>query len=346
VLGRRFSPDETQGFGAIDLRGEGARVVILPAIGGKISALELGGRQWLWRSTVIPFRPGVDGTSYVKSADSGGYDECFPTVSECNVPSHIPRYGGLALPDHGELWSQPVSCTTQTLDEGLSCRCEWLGRRMSYRFGRTVLVSGGRVEMRYDVSNQGNERLPFLWSAHPLFPLTSKTRIELPENARTRIWAQHHIDVLAGGREQRWPRLRTAKGPVDASRPASMARKFACKIFLDMPVGRAALIEDGARLEVEFDTKEVPNFGLWLNNGGWHGAGRSGYHNLAFEPCIGAPDSLAEAIGGWDSSHWLAPGERRQWSLWWKGGAPPATAPVAAAPEAEPVPADESGEPA
>jgi len=42
----------------------------------------------------------VDVFSYVETADSGGYDECFPTVGPCTLPSDVERYGGLALPDH------------------------------------------------------------------------------------------------------------------------------------------------------------------------------------------------------------------------------------------------------
>jgi galactose mutarotase-like enzyme len=40
---------------------------------------------------------------------------------------------------------------------------------------------------------------------------------------------------------------------------------------------------------------------------------------MAFEPCIGAPDSLTEAIGGWKSAAWLEPGETREWTLTWQG---------------------------
>ena len=43
-------------FGFAELRGGGSRVLIVPALGGKIAHLELGGRQWLWTSDVLAVR--------------------------------------------------------------------------------------------------------------------------------------------------------------------------------------------------------------------------------------------------------------------------------------------------
>jgi galactose mutarotase-like enzyme len=84
-------------------------------------------------------------------------------------------------------------------------------------------------------------------------------------------------------------------------------------------VVRAALEEGDARLEVELDTREVPHFGLWLNHRGWTPfEGGAPYGNLAFEPCIGAPDPLSDALGDWDSAAWLGPREMRRWSLVWR----------------------------
>ena len=43
----------------------------------------MAGREWLWTSDVIAHQTPIDGASYVETADSGGYDECFPTVAAC-----------------------------------------------------------------------------------------------------------------------------------------------------------------------------------------------------------------------------------------------------------------------
>ncbi len=76
--------------------------------------------------------------------------------------------------------------------------------------------------------------------------------------------------------------------------------------------------EDGARLDVTLEGDDVTHFGIWINNRGWTPfEGGEPYRNLAFEPCIGAPDSLAAALGNWDAAAWLAPGQTRIWSLTW-----------------------------
>jgi hypothetical protein len=86
-----------------------------------------------------------------------------------------------------------------------------------------------------------------------------------------------------------------------------------------MREGRAAVIEDGLRLEVMFKVDEVPNFGLWINRGAWTPLKRGKpYTHLSFEPCIGAPDTLEEALGAWKSAHWLEAGATRHWSLRWR----------------------------
>ena len=311
------SPD----FGSAELRAGGARVVIIPALGGKIAALELAGRQWLWTSDVIPFSAPTDGASYVETADSGGYDECFPTVGACSIPPSVHPFGGLALPDHGELWAQASAFTLETRADGMSATCEWTGRRMPYRFTRVVDVhASGSVAMRYAATNEGADRMPFLWSAHPLLPLTPQTKLVLPEGARVRVYAEHGIDLFGTCAEHQWPIFRLERRDVDLSHPDSVARAYACKLFFDMPVGQAAVEEENARLEVTFDVAEVPNFGLWINRRGWTPFKRKkAYLNFAFEPCIGAPDTLSDALGAWRAAHWLEPGETRQWTLTWRG---------------------------
>jgi galactose mutarotase-like enzyme len=311
---------------SLELRGGTARVTIIPALGGKIGSLVLAGREWLWTSDVIPHRApdarsARDETSYVETADTGGYDECFPTVGACDVPAGVERYAGLRLPDHGELWSQAAEVEGGRDADAEWAVARWRGRRMPYRFARTVRVGGdGVVTMRYAATNDGDRPLPFLWSSHPLLPLTPSTRVVLPDGARVRVYAQHGIDVGGAGAEHRWPLLAVAGELVDFSRPDRVGAGYACKLFVDMPVGRAAVEENGARLEVAFDVREVPNLGLWINRRGWTPfAGGTPYLNLAFEPCIGAPDTLSDALGDWHGAHWLRAGETREWELRWRG---------------------------
>jgi galactose mutarotase-like enzyme len=113
--------------------------------------------------------------------------------------------------------------------------------------------------------------------------------------------------------------VRTGGRVVDFLAPYDTAKEYACKLFLDMPVGRARLREGDLELEVTFDTKEVGQFGLWLNKHGWTPFKREKpYCNLAFEPCAGAPDTLSDALGDWKRAHWLEAGQVRTWSITWR----------------------------
>jgi galactose mutarotase-like enzyme len=309
-------------FGFAELHGGGTRVQIVPALGGKIVSLVALGREWLWTSDVIQPRDPVDGASYAETGDTGGYDECFPTVAACQLPIGVAGYGGLTLPDHGELWTQRAIVDVETHADGQRAVCRWTGRRMPYQFTRSVQVTPtGAVVMEYSAANMGRSPLPFVWSAHPVFPLSPTTRLDLPGGARVRVCAQYGDALRGMASEFRWPHVRLEKRIADLTTPDELARHYACKLFLDVPVGTTMVgIEEGdARLEVTFDEHQVPHLGLWLNKRQWTPFPRGKpYLNLALEPCIGAPDSLADALGEWRGAQWLASGETRSWTLVWR----------------------------
>ena len=324
LLRRRRAPlTESQGFGHAELSAGGSRVVLIPELGGKIASLEIAGRQWLWINPSIPFRTPVPGTAYVAHADSGGFDECFPTVAPCTVPTAGGEFAGLELPDHGELWSQRPTIELQTRPDGQQATMVWTGAKMPYRFKRVVRIdASGAVSMRYSVRNTGTARLPFIWSSHPLLPLGPDTRLVLPEGEPVRVYRSDRIEMGGAGAEHRWPNIRTSRETLDLTRPIALGKRFACKLFFDSVPGIAAVEEGDARLEVRFDQAQVPDFGLWINARGWSPSRRiAAYSNLGFEPCIGAPDTLSDALGGWRRAHWLDAGEKREWALTWTGRA-------------------------
>lgn len=308
-------------IGSAELSAGGTTVVVMPALGGKIVSLHAAGREWLWRNARIPFQPPGDEGSFALTGDSGGLDECFPTVAPCTLPTGIGPYGGTSLPDHGELWSQATTFTLETRADGMHASTEWRGRRLPYRFTRALFVGGdGRVEMRYAVVNEGDKRLPFVWASHALLPLTKHSRIVLPPNARTRVWAQYGIELGGPGAEVRWPRVASAGRILDLSHPEQVASRFACMLFVDLTTDRVAVEEDGARLDVVVDPAQVPCVGLWINKGEWAPfRSRRGYRTLGVEPCIGGAGSLTEALGAWRSAAWLEPGQRREWLVTWTG---------------------------
>jgi galactose mutarotase-like enzyme len=296
--------------GEIELQAAGVRVVIVPAWGGRITALELGGRQWLSPSeppSEDPERRSLD------AALAGGYQECFPTVLPCRVLS---KHTGVAFeqPALGELHRLVPAAEIATLEGAVEATCTWTGDRLPYRFVRVVRASPGEISMRYEVTNTGSAPMPFLWAANVAMPLGEGTRLTLPENARSKVISQEGIDLLGVGAEHRWPRFRTSKKLVDMSTPDSIGGRFACHLSFEVASGLAMVAEGAQRLEVRFDAEQVSRVGLNVRRK----LGSSGARLVTLQPAIGVPGALASAAGVDGSAAWLEPGQSRQWALTWR----------------------------
>src|SRR3954467_8651890 len=130
-----FRQTSVSGFPAVALRSPFIELVAVPALGMKLTNLRrLAGREWLWRSDQIPLAPPKPGSSYVDTADSGGWDECFPTVGACPIPGAPP--GKSQLPDHGELWSAAWTSSVFDGPEGTTIAGTAHGAVFPYEFHR------------------------------------------------------------------------------------------------------------------------------------------------------------------------------------------------------------------
>ena len=288
----------------------------VPAVGMKLTNLRRPrGREWLWRNDQMPLALPRDGASFVESADSGGWDECFPTVAPSPVPGAPP--GTPTLPDHGELWSAGWTSSVFGHAGGTTLAASTTGRALPYEFHRELTVDPHEpiLRMRYRVRNTGGRPFPWIWCAHPLFNVQPGARVEIPTMYQARLDAVHGIAEVSRGDIVPWP------GALGGERggfvfPGEGA--WAAKLFGDVgPSGRMALTDPrrGERLEVRVRPEEVPQVGIWINHGGWAPEGREPYRNLALEPAIGAPDSLEEAVREWKTAQTLGPGEERSWGL-------------------------------
>jgi hypothetical protein len=310
-------------FGFAELHGGDSRVRIIPALGGKIASLHVGGREWLWLGGALPDREPTDAAAPAETEAAGGYHECFPTAAACTVPSGVRRYGGTTLPNRGELWTHRPTVSVETRSDGQHATCVWHGSRMQYQFTREVHVTGtGDVRMRYVVENVGGDPLPFVWSAHPVLRLTDVTKLDLPVGAAVRVGVRTGSALHEMAPEFRWPHARLEKKIADFSRPDGVARYYACQLFFDLPPSPTiAAVEEGAdRLELHFDGREVPNFAVSLHKPERRSFRRSGSDpHVLFGPALGAPDSLADALLHWHGAQWLEPHAQRAWSFFWRG---------------------------
>lgn len=291
------------------LEGRGLRVVVAPHLGAKIVSLRTAdGREWLWQDPRVPLTPRRYGDRY-EMQNAGGWDECFPTIAPCVYPEE--PWQGIALPDHGELWTLPWEWRRG--EEALET---WVyGIRLPYRFERRLRLVGARSLVgEYQVENLAPYPLAVLWSAHPLFTAEAGTVIELPEGTPVLV------DYSAGGRVptgleyHSWPYLSTSDGRrVDVSRFPGAQAGVAEKLFTGrLADGRVTLRQpDGAAVTLSWDAAEIPYLGLWINAGAWPSPDAPTAH-IGLEPCTGYPDRLDRALQHGDYLR-LGPREVRSW---------------------------------
>jgi galactose mutarotase-like enzyme len=311
-----FRQTSVSGFPAVALRSSHVEIVAVPAIGMKLTNLRrLNGREWLWRSDQIPLASPQPGASYVDTADSGGWDECFPTVGPCPIPGAPPDTP--TLPDHGELWSADWTSSVYEHAEGTTLAGIARGTIFSYEFHRQITLHPNepRVRFQYYVRHTGETPFPWIWSSHPLLNVQPGSELSLPGVHQVKIDAVHGRQDLQENDVVSWP---GAIGGEASRFTFPQNGGWAVKIFGDLAAeGRMQLTDPrkGERLEFVVRREEVPQVGVWINCKGWAPPARAPYYNLALEPCIGAPDRLDVAVQDWRLAHTLGPGEERRWSL-------------------------------
>jgi len=307
---------ECDGFETVEVDTGVLGLSLMPALGGKINSLRdlRTGREWLWQNPRIPYAQVPADSSYGARADSGGWDECFPTVADCAYPSA--PWAGRPLPDHGELWSQAPALEVSEGADSASLRTGWQGAALPYWFERQVQATAGSARLRvdYTVSNQGHSPLQFIWSLHPLLAIEPGMQLCLPAEARFNCWTSTPANSLpASGLS-----FPLSLGGHDLATLPEPSAGLALKLWSDpLPAGQgwaAVQARDGA-LQMRWDPALLPQVGFWMNLGGWSGDGGPAYYNLGLEPCIGAQDSLAEAVTRQHVFGELAPGGRRAWWL-------------------------------
>ena len=79
----------TNGFDTVLVDTGALSLALMPELGGKISSLRdlRTGREWLWRHPRMAYQRVSHGSSYITKADTGGWDECFPSVAPCEYPA-------------------------------------------------------------------------------------------------------------------------------------------------------------------------------------------------------------------------------------------------------------------
>lgn len=283
-----------EGFGALVVDNGVVCATIVPDLGAKIlSLVDLRtGRELMARSDRPLVRPPY-GARYDRY-DYSGWDECFPGIGEGPYPEE--PWAGVAVPDHGELWTRPW----RTEVVGDTIRQVVHGVHFPYTFARRIDFSGGdRLVIDYEVDNHAALDLKALWSAHPMLAATPTMRVLLPEGVRVRVDSSKDDRLGAYLAEHPWPRTRDRQGgEVDLDLMGSPGQGHVDKLFsTPVPAGWCALFDEADEhfLAFTFSPSEVPFVGFAAIRGGWPPTGQPAFVAV-LEPCNGWPDRLDVAI--------------------------------------------------
>lgn len=295
------------------LENESLRVVTMPALGGKISSIQLlpTGEELL-QQPLLPYAPRVPYMRFDDS-DASGWDECLPSVAACDVQTPS---GTACVPDHGDFWQVAWQIDAHT-DKTLTLSAE--GFSLPLRFSKTLSLEGGSLRVSYCVKNIGEDETSYIWSAHPLFAVEPGDRIVLPASVK-------EVTVEGSGKERlgthgakhSWPRATLANGEAaDLALAAAISSGIGDKLFTTAPPeGWCALerVRLKQRIELHFDARELPYLGLWLCYGGWPEGRANRQQCVALEPCFAEGDSLAAASSE-DRARKIAPGGEDRWTM-------------------------------
>jgi galactose mutarotase-like enzyme len=297
------------------IRAGDCTVTILPLFGGKIASVRIGERELL-QQPLAPIAPRTRMMAF-DAGDASGWDECLPSVAACRVETAA---GVAEVPDHGDLWRvewQPL------INEAYSMMyrgdCFSLPLRLERTLTLTPVDTGWVLRSDYTVTNLSSEKMPWSWSAHPLFAIEEGDRIALPESIK-----RLRVEGSGGGRLGKgddvvaWPFARLAGGgQVDLRIAETPGSGTGDKLFagpLDRSENWCALERPsaGVRIRVTFDTVATPYLGLWICYGGWPERPGPKQMCVAMEPATAPVDSLA-VTGPWSRA--LEPGDCFSWPM-------------------------------
>jgi hypothetical protein len=175
---------------------------------------------------------------------------------------------------------------------------------------RTIRVEGSKALFDYALRNVDFAPQEFMWAFHPLMNIEEGDRLELP--GISQVLGEASIGAPLGSRGDMmpwpYPTEGVALNRLDLGRPNA-----AVKLFTEERAASSAILHNertGDGLRFDFDPRRVDTLGIWLTRGGWNG-----YHHLAVEPGIGAPDALDVAVEGWKRFALVMPDQTYRWQF-------------------------------
>jgi len=193
----------------------------------------------------------------------------------------------------------------------------WQGILLPYTFTRVITLNenSATVHVDYEVVNNVDQPINYVWCIHPLLAIEPGMELLLPPSARFNVGGSIPQDLVPLDEKLQYPFATSGLNfPVLPETTAGCA----VKIWSDpLPEGEgwALLRAHDGELRMHWDVALLPQVAAWMNFGAWAADGGTPYFNLGLEPCIGAQDSLAEAVIDHNLFATLPPRRSKTWWL-------------------------------
>lgn len=264
---------------AIALTTSALRAVVIPSVGSNMASLQwlATGQELMRQRSGSAYRTTPYGGAF-GDGERAGFDDMFPTIDFCH--GHRAPWLGVALPDHGEVWTLPWDPRVEK--DALHLQVH--GVRFPYRLEKTLRFTSERtLRIDYVAENLSPFELPYLWAAHPDLALPADAVLTLPPGVTGLVTA--YSPEGSYGEHYDWP---VHQGR-DLRKIQVGGAKRAIKYYVRgrMPEGwcRLAFPKLGTQLTMRFPVESVPYFAFLPNEGVFEND-----HEIFLEPCTASFD--------------------------------------------------------
>ena len=289
------------GLRTILIENSRVRVVLLPEVGARIWQITYKplNSDLLWNNpNLAPSRQPIH-ASYDDNW-SGGWDELFPNDEATTLH-------GVALPDHGELWTGDWTFERFQRDDAAGVHLRCVTPITNFIAEKTLLLrpQSAVLEVKYQLTNQGEKSFPFLWKLHPAFAVSASHRIDFPH--MTVVRETDFPGTLDGAPPIfPWPHATIGNSGLDLRNvPDVSSRALHFFYGTEMAAGWCGVTNRANRLAaaLHFDPEVFSSCWLFATHGGWNDL------NVAvLEPATGYPFRMQSMIDE-GRARYLASGE-------------------------------------
>lgn len=252
---------------------------VAPSLGGRVVSVHHRGtgHEFLWQRPGAPLVPCNPGEAY-DPAFWGGIDELLPN----DIPEIVQ---GVALPDHGELWTSQL--TAQVVGDTLRLRGGLPVSGLHYERDMVLADDAPEVRLRYTLTNTTTRRQPVMFKLHAAIAIAPGDEIVCPAR-RARVadpaWSRWGDSPAFA-----WPSPRPgARADVVPARDGST--DFLHLYELDRGEIAWRRPATGHLFRYRFDPAVFPCAWLFASYGGF-----DNHYTAILEPCTTMPMSVVEA---------------------------------------------------